>query len=79
MGEKEMNGRRREGLAALGLMGDSIFGSAPVDIEGGQDSNSIREVAVLKVNDAGEIRELYRGVCEIPEIRKNGIRSVTRN
>ena len=70
MGEKAMNGRRRERFSGAGSYGRFDFGPAPVDIEGDQDSNSIREVAVLKVNDSGKIRELYMGICEIPENRK---------
>ena len=56
---------------ALALMGGIIAAQCQVKLQGNQDANSITEVAVLKVSETGEIRDLYIGIWEIPETVRN--------
>ena len=59
----------RKVLMALALMEEAILGHLQVKLKENRDAGSITEVAVLKVNETNKIRELYRGICEIPENR----------
>ena len=57
-------------LAAFALMEEVILDQRQVKLKANQDANSITEVAVLGINEAAKIRELYRALCEIPDNAK---------
>ena len=59
-------------LAALALMEEVILDQRQFELKENQDADPITAVEVLKINEAGEIRELYRLIFEIPET-PNGI------
>ena len=56
---------------ALALMGELISDHRRAKLKENQDADSITEVAALKANVTNKIREIYRGVCEIPENQRN--------
>ena len=62
-------GEEKEVLSALALMEEFISDQRQLKFKDNPDANSITEVAILKVNEANKIRDLYRGMCEIPENR----------
>ena len=43
----------------------------PVKHKENQDADSITDAVVLKADGANQIRDLYRGICEIPENERN--------
>ena len=69
-------GEERQVLAAMALMEEVISDQCQLKLKGNQDTDSITELAVLEINETGDIRELYRLVCEIPE-NQNGIEAKT--
>ena len=63
-------GEEQQILTALALLGGVILGQCQQKLEGNRDVCRITEVAVLKINEASKIRELYRAIGEIPETEK---------
>ena len=61
-------------LAALALLGEVILDQCQSKLKENQDVGLITESEVLKINEAGGIRELYRTLCEIPETGKEKTR-----
>ena len=57
-------------LSVMALMEEVILGQCRLRLTGNLDADSITEVAVLIINEAGKIRELYSALCEIPEPAK---------
>ena len=57
-------------LMALALLGEVILGQRQKRLMENRDAGRITEVAVLKINEANKIRELYRRIGEIPETEK---------
>ena len=49
------------------LWGVLILDQCQLKFKANQDLGSITEVAVLKVDETNEIRDIYREICEIPE------------
>ena len=52
-----------------------ILDQCQLKLKGNQDANLITESAVLEINEANKIRELYRTLREIPETEKGKIRN----
>ena len=59
----------RQVVSALALMEEFISDHLQLEFKENQDAGPVTEVAVLKVNDAYEIRDHYRAIFEIPETR----------
>ena len=66
MGKKGIEGGEQF-PAALVLMEEVILDQPQLKLKGNQDVGPITYVAVLKINETGEIRNIYRAICEIPE------------
>ena len=72
VGKKGMGGEKQV-LAALALMEEFILRQCQLGFKESRDVRPITDVAVPKVGDANEIRDLYREICEIPETERNRI------
>ena len=57
-------------LSPLSLFGEIIAGQFQQKLKENQDANRITELATLKLRETNKIKELYRGVSEIPETEK---------
>ena len=64
---KKGNEAEQKVLAALALLGEVILDQCQLKLKENQDVGSIAEVAVLKINEANEILELYRLIFGFPE------------
>ena len=64
---KKGTGGTNQVLSAVALMEEAILDQRQVELMENRDANSITEVAVLEINESGEIRELCRALCGIPE------------
>ena len=67
---KKGRGEEQQVLTALALLGGVILDQRQKKLMGNKDLVRITEVAVLKINEAGKIRERYRAIGEIPETEK---------
>ena len=56
-------------LTAMSLMGELISAQFQLGFKANKDVGPITEVAVLKVKETNEIRDLSRAIFEIPENR----------
>ena len=54
----------------MALLGEIIAGQCQQKLKENQDANRITEIATLKINESDGIKELYRGISEIPETEK---------
>ena len=70
MRKKGIDEEEQRVLTALVLLGGVISDQRQKNLEGNQDAIRITEVAVLKINEAYKIGELYRCLVGIPETEK---------
>ena len=68
--QKEGIGEGNQFLAALSHLGEAISDHRQVKLKENQDVDIITEAAVLKINESGKIRDLYRSLYEIPAIAR---------
>ena len=69
MVRKQGWGEEREVLSAMALTEELISDLRQLKFKANRDVRSITEVAVLKVNESNEIRDICSAICEIPENR----------
>ena len=64
--EKDRSQEEKKVLTALDFMGEVIAGQCQLKLKGGQEVDAITETAVLEVQEANKIREIYSAICESP-------------
>ena len=57
-------------LAALALLGEAVSDQCQLELKENKAVDLITESAVLEINEANKIRELYRTIFEIPDTDK---------
>ena len=68
-GGRERSQEAKKVLTALSFLEEVISNRRQFKLKENQKANSITETDVLKVRETNRIRDLYRGISEIPENR----------